>query len=60
MSLFKGFSGLFSPINSLNAEVGSIRINRVCEKVGALVGGERGRRIGKKIDDHTSDITIKL
>lgn len=60
MSLFNCLSSLLPAIHSLNAEFGPVRVNRECEFIGGLVAGEKGRKIGKKIDDRTSNITIKL
>lgn len=61
MSFFKSFSNsIFTPTHNINAQVGPVRVNRVAEKLGGLIGGEKGRKIGKKIDDLTNDVTVWL
>jgi hypothetical protein len=46
---------------SLNIEIGDVvRIEDVCEKIGAIFGGEEGRRKGKAIDKATKNITIRI
>lgn len=61
MSFFKSFSdSVFNPIHHDNAQIGPVRINRIAEKVGDLVAGERGRKFGKKIDYYTKDVTISF
>jgi hypothetical protein len=41
-------------------EIGGKRIEDAAEKIGYLFWGEKGREIGKKIDDMTKDKTIKI
>lgn len=51
--------GLFG-INTFNIEIGDkIRINDAGEKIGSLFG-EKGRAMGKAIDDLTKDKTIRI
>ena len=45
--------------SNLNIEINGFLIENVAEKIGALFG-EEARAIGKKIDDLTKDMTIRL
>ena len=44
----------------LNVEINGHRITDVAEKIGAFFFGEKGREIGKAIDDVTKDVTIEI
>lgn len=59
MGIFKGFPGFLSPRKDLNIQMEPIRVNRICEKFGGFVAGNKGRNAGKWIDDRTSDVTIQ-
>jgi len=49
MSFFKSFSNsIFRPIHNINAQVGTVWVTRMAEKLGGLIGSEKGRKIGKK------------
>ena len=45
--------------HNLNLEINEHRIEDVAEKVGSIFG-EKGRAIGKSIDDLTKNVTIKI
>lgn len=44
---------------NINVEYGNIKVKDAATKVGSLFGS-KGRKIGKKIDDATKKITIKI
>jgi hypothetical protein len=44
---------------SLNLEIGDVRIEDVAEKIGAIIS-EEARQVGKFIDNLTKDVTIVI
>jgi len=47
-------------MNNLNLEINGYRINDAAEKIGALLFGDKGREIGRSIDNLTKDKTIVI
>ncbi|WP_282023334.1 hypothetical protein [Priestia flexa] len=45
--------------NHLNVEYGNVKVTDVATKVGSLFGS-KGREVGKKVDQATKKITIKI
>jgi hypothetical protein len=47
-------------MQNFNVEINGHRINDVAEKIGALFFGEKGREIGKWIDDTSKNFTVTI
>lgn len=45
---------------NINVEYKGYRVEDVCTKIGRVVGGENGEKVGRTIDDFTKKITIKI